>query len=587
MNMNVSTPGLPPAPAADVLVHGGNVLIMDDTDTVSDAVLIVNGRVAELGDAARAAAARRGVPQIDLAGRTAMPGLVDGHPHLMHLATRSAGLVDLHDVRDFDDIVERFRAKAATTPRGEWLVGTPIGAPFYFIERKYTDLPERSLPTRDVLDRASSQHPIFIAAWAPRLPNAVAFNSLGLQRVAITDDIPDRVCDVWLDKDFAGRLTGVLRGSVNNFYNFDPYWTQILKKLPPMYPTDMLGPTRDAIRRYHADGVTTVYEAHNMTADQICAYRALRADGTLRMRVKASMEVEQYAMPPYQPKTLQEFDASLELARSLCDDGDDDLLRVTDATLSEGGPCWSGLFHTLEPYKDPYGRATRGRQFISNDKKLRFARYCACHGIRANWVNGGPGDNQVCLDALEPVAEELGIRERHWMMQHGYVITPAQIERFARLGFDFTTSMSFVWGKGDIIEERIGKEALRDLVPLARLLRSGMNVGLGSDWGPKNAPFEHMEIAQNHRFGGSGFLNTSPDHGVSRLQALQLWTRDVGRALRWDGVGTLAPGAYGDLIVLDRDPLACPLNELRHTKVLLTLLGGTVVHDAAALSTGP
>ena len=163
------------------------------------------------------------------------------------------------------------------------------------------------------------------------------------------------------------------------------------------------------------------------------------------------------------------------------------------------------------------------------------------------------------------------------------MITPAQIERYARLGFDFTASMSFIWGKGDMIEERMGPLALRDLVPLARLLRSGMTVGLGSDWGPKNAPFEHMEIAQSHRFGGSARLDTSPDHGVTRLQALQLWTRDVGRAIRWDGVGTLAPGAHGDPIVLDRDPLTCELDALRHTRVLLTLLGGSVVHDAGVL----
>lgn len=95
-----------------------------------------------------------------------------------------------------------------------------------------------------------------------------------------------------------------------------------------------------------------------------------------------------------------------------------------------------------------------------------------------------------------------------------------------------------------------------------------------------------MEIAQSHRFGGSGRFNVSPDHGVSRLQALQLWTRDIGRAIGWDGVGTLAPGAFGDLIVLDRDPLGCTLDELRQTRVLLTLLGGSVVHDSGVLTVG-
>lgn len=574
---------LPAAPRGSLLVHGGPILTMDGTAAAVDAVLIRDGRVAAVGAPAREA---RDVPRVDLGGRTAMPGLVDAHPHLLHLATRSAGYVDLGDAIDFDDIVDRFRRRAATTPAGEWLVGTPIGAPYYFVERWYTDLAERTMPGRDVLDRASRDHPIFISAWAPRMPNVVAFNSLALQRLAITDHVPDRVCDVWIDKDTSGRITGVLRGSVTNMYNYDPYWTQLLKKLPAMYPKDLVGPTREAIRRYNADGVTTVYEAHNMTPDHIRAYRALRADGSLTMRVKAAMEVEQYAIPPFQPKTLAEFDEALELARSLCDDGRDELLRVTDATLSEGGPCWPGLLHTIEPYRDPYGRSTRGQQFVSNEKKLRFARFCACHGIRASWVNGGPGDHEVCLDVLEPVADELGVRERHWMIQHGYVITPAQIARYARLGFAFTTSMSFTWGKGDMIAERMGERSLRDLVPLARLQRSGMDLGLGSDWGPKHAPFEHIEIAQTHRFGGSGRFNSSPDHGVSRLQALQMWTCGAARSIGWNDVGTLLPGACGDLIVLDADPLSVPIDRLASTSVLMTVLGGTVVHDRGVLE-GP
>ncbi len=218
------------------------------------------------------------------------------------------------------------------------------------------------------------------------------------------------MCDVWLDKDAEDRLTGLLRGSVSNYYTFDPFWTQLLSKLPPMYPSDLVGPTREAVGRYLASGVTTVYETHNMTPGHIRAYQAMRTDGTLGLRVGAAMEVEQYAVPPYQPKTEAEFEQSLELALSLCDDGTDDWLRVSGATLSEGGPCWSGLFRTFEPYRDPYGRPTTGRTFVSREKKVRFARFCAAHDLHANWVNGGPGDNEACLDVLTEVAQEIGLR---------------------------------------------------------------------------------------------------------------------------------------------------------------------------------
>ncbi len=567
--------------AGRLLVHGGTILTMQDGPAPAEAVLIEEGRVVAVG-AAELAVRNPDVPRLDLRGRVAMPGLVDTHPHMMHLATRSAGKVDLSDARNFSDIVSRFAAAAASTPEGEWLIGTPVGVPYYFLDGWYTDLEERTMPTRDVLDRASTRHPIAIVAWAPRTPNVVAFNTPGLRQLSLTDDIPDRVCDVWLDKDGEGSLTGVLRGSVNNYYTFDPFWTQLASKLPPMYPGDLLAPTKEAARRCLATGVTTIYEAHNMTAAHVEAYQALSEDPAFRLRVKAALEVESYAVPPYQPKSMAEFEGSLELALRLARDAETaprDRYRVDGATLSEGGPCWAGLFHTLEPYRDPYGRPTRGRQFISGAKKERFARFCAEHGLRANWVNGGPGDHKVTLDVLERLADELDIPSRGWLMQHGYVITPAQIAQYRRLNMLVTTSLSFVWGKGDILLERIGDTVLPDLVPLASWLAAGSTVGLGSDWGPKDVPFEHMRLAQDHRF-ASGRTNNGAAQVVRREQALEMWTRSAGRAIGWEDAGHLSPGSFGDLIVLDTDPLRCSLDELAATRVETTVVGGEIVHQA-------
>jgi len=573
------------APADGVLVFNGRIHLLDGSPRTVDAVAMRGGRVAATGTTAAAEAALGpAARRIDLQGAVAIPGLVDCHPHLLHLATRAAGYVDLGDVRSHDDVVQRFRERAAVTPKGQWLIGTPIGEPYYFIARWYTDLDERVMPDRHVLDRASTEHPIFISAWAPRTPNVVAFNTAGLRAVHITDFIPERVCDVWIDKDEAGGVTGVLRGSVNNYYCYDPFWTQILRRLPPVYPPDLLGPTREAIRRYNATGVTTVYEAHNMTPEHIEAYRALRADGSLTMRVKAGLEVEQYAFAPWQPKSMAEFEQSLARALALCDDGTDDLLRVTDATLSDGGPCWSGHLHMREDYRDPYGRPTRGTRFISLPKKARFAHFCCTHGIRASWVNAGYGDHDDCLRVLEADRDTLGLPARSMMLQHGYVVSPEQAARYRALGFDFTTSMSFSWAKGDVYGERIGTQVWKDLVPLARLDRLGFTLGLGSDWGPKNAPFEHMELAQTHRFAGSGRRNDGPDQAVSRRRAIEMWTRDAGRALQWNGVGTLAVGAYADLVALDRDPFDCPLPDLAQTRARMTLLGARIVHTDGTLA---
>jgi predicted amidohydrolase YtcJ len=125
----------------------------------------------------------------------------------------------------------------------------------------------------------------------------------------------------------------------------------------------------------------------------------------------------------------------------------------------------------------------------------------------------------------------------------------------------------------------------RDQVPLKRLLRAGLVIAGGSDWGPKN-PWEQIQLAETHEFAGSGRRNATADHVLDREEALMMWTRDAGRELGWEGVGTLAPGSHADVIVVDRDPLTCELDALPDARVLLTLLGGTPVHDGARLAGG-
>jgi predicted amidohydrolase YtcJ len=109
-----------------------------------------------------------------------------------------------------------------------------------------------------------------------------------------------------------------------------------------------------------------------------------------------------------------------------------------------------------------------------------------------------------------------------------------------------------------------------------------MTVACGTDWGPKNV-FEHVALALTHRFCGSGRTNRGPAQTVTRGEALAMWTRDAARVLRWEGIGTLAPGGHADLVVVDRDPMECDVEALAGTRVLRTVVGGEAVHDTGAL----
>jgi len=564
------------------LYTGGRVLVLDGTTPPGDALVVRGATIAGVGsqeDMIRLAGS--GAERVDLRGATVMPGLIDTHPHVLHFGAFSHPLVDLADARSHDDIVRRVRARAETTPAGDWIMTTPVGEPHYFLRRSYRDLAEGRLPDRNRLDQATRRHPVFIQAWAPVIPNVCAFNSAALGRLRITRDTPDQVERVWIEKDGDGEPTGILRGSVNNYYTNDPFMDGLLREIPLLQPQSVLPGTRKAMADYNRMGVTTVYEGHAMGQAEIGAYRALRAEDALTLRVLTTLEAESYGLPWTRPLTMAEFHDNLEAALALTDVRDD-LLRHDGVTLSRGGPCWPGFLRMYEPYRGPYGEPTRGVTFVEPEKEMAALEFCAARNLRLNFIGAGYRDHDEFLDRAEVVARRTPIAGRGWILQHVFFLTAEAARRYADLGFRVTTSMSFSWGKGDLFIERIGEHVLADLIPLRRMLDAGLPVACGTDWGPKNV-FEHIELAETHRLCVSGRRNAGPAQRVGRAQALAMWTREAARVLGWEGLGTLAPGNPADLIVVDRDPLGCRLEDLAATQVLRTVLGGRTVWDAGAL----
>jgi len=568
-------------PAATVYVNG-RVLTMESGDPTHDALGVREGRVVARGDAAdvrRAVGA--GAEEVDLRGASLMPGIVDTHPHVMHFGVIEGACVDINDAVSHADIVSRVAARAATAPKGEWIMTTPVGEPHYFLRRGWRDLAEGRLPDRHVLDRAAPDHPVWIQAWAPVIPNVIAFNSAGLAKLGITRETPDRIEHVWIEKDAAGDPTGILRGSVTNYYTGDAFMDRLLVQLPLMQPDKLVSGMAQAQAMYARMGVTTGYEGHVMDRPLIEAYRFLRESDLLTMRILAAPEAESYSLATSVPFSFDDFQARLEEAVTLVDRRDE-MFKVDGVTVSRGGPCWPGFILMREPYKGPYGELTRGRSFIPKEWCEIAMRFAAEHRLRLNVIVAGSAEHDEYLDQLEAVDRDFGIKGRHWILQHAFFVDEVQARRYAALGIDVTASMSFSWGKGDMFIERMGEHVLPDLIPLKRMLDAGMPVACGSDWGPKNI-FEQIALGTTHAFCGSGRRNDGPAQKVTRAESLAMWTRDAARVLQWDGIGTLAVGNHADLVVVDRDPLTCDVAALPATQVLRTALGGRTIFDAGSL----
>lgn len=572
------------AEVSDVVYTDGEVLV-DSRSEAAEAILVRGGRVAAVGsnaDVLRAAGS--GVERQGLDGATVIPGLIDTHPHLMHFSAMAAPLVDVTGARNHADIVAAIRKKAEEIPAGEWILTTPVGEYHYFHRRSWRDLAEGALPDRRVLDRAAPNHPVLIQAVAPVLPNVVAMNSAALAKVGISASTPDRVNNVWIEKDAAGEPTGILRGSVTSYYNQDPFFNSLREQMPELiqreYVVDAL---MKAVQGYNAMGITTVYEGHAIEVGQIELYQALGAQGVLNLRVQTSPEIQGTALPADRPKSVEEVRALLEAALAMRT-VDDEWVRVDGVTACTYGTCYSGNVLSHDGYRDPYGNTTHGHRAISEENMRLAFDFCAEHGLRLNVVSITPDEHDENIALAEEAIRKHGLDRIDGIVQHAEMTRPGQSKRLAELGFDLTVSSSFTFGKGDMIAERFGPEALSLLNTFRVHLDAGLSAAAGMDWGPTN-PFEQMQLAVTHRMFPSGRANAGPAQVISRAEAFQMWTGAGAKLLRWDGIGTLTPGHHADLAILDRNPITCDIDALPTTGVLRTHVGGRIVHDNGTLTT--
>ena len=534
---------------------------------VHESLLASGGRVVAVGATSDVRANAGDVDEIvELGGAWVVPGLVDAHPHLLHFGVAAAGLADLRDARDHADIVAAITAVASGRAAGEWVMATPVGEPHYFFRRGYQHLREGELPDRLTLDRATVRHPVMVQAWSPTMPNVCALNSAGLVALGINARSPDRVADVWIEKDAAGVPTGRLFGAVTTNYNTDPFFGEILLRLPGPPSHLVEHATRQAIAAHHRLGITTVYEPHAMEPRHIDVYRRLRAADQLTMRVKAVPEYQRYTRPSDHQKSMAELASTLDDALAAVDLADE-WVRAEGITISGGGTCAPGNMPWPTTYRDVFGHETTGRWFVSYEAIEQAVAFCGRQGLRLNVCAMGPAEHDVLLELVERHGVRGGI------VQHGALMPLAHARRWAAAGFRQTICCGFTWGKGDVYRQAFGPEAIADLNPLRRLLDEGLALAASTDWGPKN-PWEQMWLAQTHLLGHSGIRNDGPDQVVTRAEALEMWTRGGAAVLDWPELGRLHFGSYADLVVVDRDPLTCELDDLPGVAVLSTVTGG-------------
>ena len=546
---------------ADLILHNGKIVTVDAGFSVQQAVAIRGDRIAAVGSDQAILNAERGAHTklIDLHGRMVLPGLFDSHVHPLGGAL-SEFRAPLPVLDSFAAVQSFIRQQAAKTPPGEWIV-VPRTFP--------TRLRELRMPTREVLD-VDTAHPVMFDA-----SYVVVVNSLGLKRSGITRDTPNPARGE-IVKDAHGEPNGILKNAQS-----------LLKGLKPegqFTEREQLQALEEMLQRYAAAGLTSIGDGA-VQENEIQLYRTLKAQNRLPLRV--TMTWWHNAAKP-----IEELRKEIQSADVTTNSGDE-WLRFGAFKINVDGGMTIGTAFQREPYgpfgAQLYGKTDpqdRGQLFESPEKLLAILRIArdAKWQLSAHCQGGGAIDG--FLQALAALDREAPIAPTRSHLIHASFQSPAAIAEMKRMGVLADVQPAWLYLDSPALEKVFGSDGMRYFFPLRSYLDAGIGIAGGSDHmighdknsatNPYN-PFLGLWTAVTR-------LNTRnevvhAEERITRAEALRMYTTGAAyRHFAENSRGSIERGKLADLVVIDRDYLTCPEEEIRRIEPIAVMIGGRIVH---------
>jgi predicted amidohydrolase YtcJ len=480
---------------------------------------------------------------IDLQGRLALPGFIDDHTHFFiggfHLLS-----VDLRDAATPEEFAARIKGHAAKLPAGRWITGG---------DWDHERWPGGPLPTKDLIDRFTHNHPVFVTRLDGHMGLA---NSAALRLAGVTRETKDPPGGTIVRDANSGEPTGILKDDAQSL---------VYRVIPD--PTE--AEREDALKASLAEaaraGVTSIQDITSWQDYEI--YKKFRDSGRLSVRV--------YARTP-----MSQWKRQVEIiARQ---GAGDDWLKLGGLKAFMDGSLGSTTALFFEPFSDapktsglmvedniPVGKL---KQNISDADKAGLQ--CSIHAI-------GDKANNILLNYFEEVARENGPRDRRFRIEHAQHLLPGDISRFAKLGVIASMQPYHAIDDGRWAEKRIGPVRIKTTYAFRSLLDSGATLAFGSDWfvAPLSPILGIHAAVTRQTIDGKNPNGWVPEQKVTVEQAVRAYTLSNAYAeFAEKDKGALEAGKLADVVVLSKDIFKIKADEIQKTRVVYTIVGGRVVY---------
>ena len=537
---------------ADLLLLDGKVITVDSEFNVVEAVAVKGGKIIATGITPEIEGLQgEGTEVIDLQGKTVLPGLIDSHLHVVGTGLLLSQInCRTPPMGSISDILTAVKEAADKAEPREWILGRGWDQ---------VKLSDHRNPTRWDLDKVSPENPV----WLTRTCGHIGVcNSLALEIGGVSKDTPQPVGGN-IEKDEGGEPTGLLEEG--------PAMNLVRKHIPPTSFEDTVKAIKQASKAFSEAGLTGVVDA-GIDSETMRAYQRVADDGELNVRVNMMLHGK------LGDETVEE---SVERITGfpISTGYGNDLLRFLGLKLLIDGGIGGRTALLREPYEDQEENKGILIMPVEDLQKRVDAGNLAGMNIGIHCAGGGAMD--VVLNAFEETDKKKPIKGRRFSIIHAYQPTEENFETCRRLGIVVASQPSFLYYLGDSYHENVGDDRSKWLKPHRAWIDNGIEVASGTD-SPVTPypPFPSLwaSIARRTEVLGT---QMGTEQKVTREEAIRMYTiKGAYYTFEENIKGSIEPGKLADMIVLDRDILTCPEDEIKDTNILKTILGGKTVYEA-------
>ncbi len=526
---------------ADLVLLGGSVVTLSEAG-VAEGIAIRGDRIVAVGSSSEVRAyVGPETRVVELDGRSVIPGLADNHFH----GIGGGPGVDLSKTRSIADVIEAVAARAAEIPAGE-------------VIRTNSDwhegqLAEQTLPYRDDLDRATSDHAVVVV----RGGHEYILNSAALARWSIDESTP-AVSGGRIGRYEDGRLNGELVDRAKNFV--------VLPPVPERAEADMLAALAESHRTLNSRGLTSI----RYPGSSPLQYSALQQ---LKETERLNIRVEFLFRAPRSPQSLEQI-----MNEWPAPGAGDAWLKIGGVKLGVDGGFEGGLMR--EPYEEPWGEggAFSGLQTVSREPFVETVRALHASGWRVATHAVGDAAIDLVLDAYEVANADAPLQGLRWVIEHGFIPRDDQFPRMRALGLS-VSAQDHLYLAAPSLAEYWGEDRAAWTTPLRAYLDADISVSLGTD--SPVVPYDPWWVL--HHFTTRETISAGvfgADQRVTRLEALRAATEGYAYlTFSEDERGSLEVGKLADLAVTAMDYLTCADPCLESMQVDLTVVGGRIVWE--------